>query len=185
VTNSRQRIRRSRDEWLAAALEVLSRDPSHLRIDEIANQLGVSKGSFYWHFEDRTAFAVALAEYWKDTLTESIRDTVHSMQGSPHERLLTLMKLIEESGVGKHDLAVRAWARHEQAVLPIVRQVDRMRLKEVRNIFSDMGFEDPELAMRVRLFVVYHAFKDVLTVPLSRKASLEMRERVHAFFVRP
>ena len=48
-----------------------------------------------------------------------------------------------------------------------------------------MGFEDPELAMRVRLFVVYHAFKDVLTVPLSRKASLEMRERVHAFFVRP
>ena len=59
--------RLSKEKWLEEALLALSKDPTHLRVDEIAARLGVSKGSFYWHFEGRADFVKALAEYWRDT----------------------------------------------------------------------------------------------------------------------
>ena len=179
-----KKSRLSREAWLAEALDVLAQDPEHLRIDELAERLGVSKGSFYWHFENRAEFVYALAEYWRDVDTQRIADIVTESTDSAEERLYLLMKLIVETKSARYDLAVRAWARHEPDIAPVIREVDKIRQKVVRGIFEDLGLEESEARMRARVFLVCHSFEDALTISLSRKQALEQLDARHAFFTR-
>ena len=176
--------RLTREAWLANALDILAEDPEHLRIDELASRLGVSKGSFYWHFENRSDFVHSLAEYWRDTNTQVVADAISELDGTAEERLYALMKFVRENRSARYDLAVRAWARHEPEILPVIREVDNIRLATVRRIFADMGFEEPELSVRTRTFVVAHAFDHAMSIGLSRKETLEQLEAQYAFFTR-
>ena len=81
MVQSGNKPRLSRETWLAEALKVLAEDPTHLRVDQLAERLGVSKGSFYWHFENREAFVRALAEYWKDADTQSVVRAIAEVDG--------------------------------------------------------------------------------------------------------
>jgi AcrR family transcriptional regulator len=178
------KTRLSREAWLAEALEVLAKDPEHLRVDELAERLGVSKGSFYWHFENRSDFVYSMAEYWRDTNTTAVAKIITSASGSPEDHLYLLMKTVLENRSAQYDLAVRAWARHEPGILPVIREVDRIRLKTIRGIFDDMGLEASEASMRTRVFLVCYSLNDALSIPLSRKEALEQLETGHAFFTR-
>ena len=179
-----KRPRLTREVWLAKALDILAEDPEHLRIDEIAARLGVSKGSFYWHFKNRSDFVHALAEYWRDANTQVVADAVGELDGAPEERLHALMKFLLENRSARYDLAVRAWARHEPEIMPVIREVDKIRLATLRRIFADMGFEEPELSIRARTFVVSQSFDHAMTVRLSRKEAIEQLAAQHAFFTR-
>ena len=176
--------RLTREEWLAKALDILAEDPSHLRIDEIASRLGVSKGSFYWHFENRSEFVHTLAEFWKDTNTVNIVDVIHQQSGSGEERLLALMKLIISHKAAKYDLAVRAWARHEPEITPVIRQVDRIRRETIRGLFADMGFEEPELTVRAGVFIVTFSFQYAMSLGIFPEGDPEQLNVLHAFFTR-
>ena len=82
--------RYSRDEFLARSLDVLSQDgESKLRIDRLVDQLGVTKGSFYWHFENRADFVRSLADYWARSSTQVVIDDLETMAGSPEDRLFS------------------------------------------------------------------------------------------------
>ena len=59
MVQASKKMRLSRESWLQQALEILAEDPQHLRVDEVARRLGVSKGSFYWHFKNRSDFVLA------------------------------------------------------------------------------------------------------------------------------
>jgi AcrR family transcriptional regulator len=184
MKQSKKKPRLSREDWLAKALEVLALDPAHLRVDEIARHLGVSKGSFYWHFENRADFVHALAEYWKIAYTQSVAEVVEAQEGTPEERLRFIMEQVVTRKSASYDIAVRAWARMEPGIMPVIREVDEIRLNSLRGIFEDMGFEEPELGMRTRLFVVCHSFDHALTDELSEKEALAQLESRHAFFTR-
>ena len=184
MEQSEKRTRLSRDAWLAKALDTLADNPEHLRIDEIAQRLNVSKGSFYWHFENRADFVRALAEYWRDANTQSVVDAIEQRDISPEERLRELMLFIVEQKAAQYDLAIRAWARHEPDILPVIREVDEIRLDTLRGIFAEMGFEEPDLGMRTRVFVVTHSFEQLLSVGLGREEALAQLETRHAFFTK-
>lgn len=176
--------RLSRDKWLSKALDVLSEDPTHLRIDQIAHQLGVSKGSFYWHFENREDFVQALAEYWEQVDTQIVADVVAEHGGTPEERLYVLMKFIAENRPARYDLAVRAWSRIEPSIVPIVREVDAIRLNVAHGLFEEMGFSEPELTVRARAFVICHSFDQAFTIEQNRDEALEQLDARYAFFAR-
>jgi len=184
MSTSRNLSRRSREEWLAEALEALARDPAHLRIEELADRLGVSKGSFYWHFENRSEFIHALANFWKETQTAAIAGKLAEIGGTPEERLRTLMQSIVTEQLNSYDIPIRAFARIEPGILPVIRETDEIRLNTVRSLFEDIGFEEPELSIRTRVFVVAQSFDDALGVQLSREETLEQLELRFAFFTR-
>ena len=184
MVQSRNKTRLSREAWLAEALEVLAEDPAHLRVDQLAQRLGVSKGSFYWHFENREEFSRALAEYWKDADTQSVVRAMAEADGSPERQFRVMIKAIIEGRLAKYDLAVRAWARIEPSIAPIVREVDEIRMQNVRRLFEEMGFEEPELSVRSRVFMVAHSFDDALTIPLSDDELSAQIETRFEFFTR-
>lgn len=66
--------RLTREEWLAKALEVLARKGvAGMRIDALSKALGVTKGSFYWHFKNRDDFTKNLLDYWMSAFTTNVR----------------------------------------------------------------------------------------------------------------
>jgi len=184
MTQSKTNPRLSRETWLAKALDVLAEKPEHLRIDELAERLGVSKGSFYWHFENRSDFIWAMAEFWRDRSTVNIAEALARIRSSAEDRLYTLMTQLLEERAGQYDLALRAWARHEPSILPVIREVDEIRHSRVEGLFLEMGFDSAEARMRTRVFVTFHALEEAMTAQLSRKKALAELELRHAFFIR-
>lgn len=175
-----KKSRLSRETWLQQALDTLANDPEHLRIDELAERLGVSKGSFYWHFENRADFIRAMAEYWRDKYTSEIRDEVIAAD----DRLRVILEELLVGNAGRYDLAVRSWARHEPSINSVIREVDKIRLQTLRDIFVELGFEDPEARTRARVFVACHSLEDALSIPLTPKEARVQVELRHAFFTR-
>lgn len=184
MNQAKKKPRLSRETWLQQALDTLASDPEHLRIDELAGRLGVSKGSFYWHFENRTEFVRAMAEYWRDTYTSTVVDAVSDSRVPAEDRLRRVMTHILEDKVAQYDLAVRAWARHEPDIRDVILEVDKLRLKTLNNVFRDLGLDEPEARMRARVFVVCHSLEGAISSQLSHKEALEQLELRLAFFAR-
>jgi AcrR family transcriptional regulator len=178
--------RLSREQWLALALDVLAREgAAKLRIDRLVRDLGVTKGSFYWHFKDRDDFVKSLAAYWADYSTRQVIDMVSQAKGDAKERLSALVQAVFREKLGRYDLVMRAWATREPGVAKVVMKVDEQRFEFVLSLFYEMGFRGRKLDNRTRLFVCYMAGEHVTFVKESRgKQRKEMTARL-TFLTRP
>ena len=175
--------RRSREEWLEQALEVLAREgQAKIRIEKLSQDLGVTKGSFYWHFTDRKDFLRKLVEYWAETFTQAVIDEIVPLENGPEKRLLALMEFLYKGSHARYDIAVRAWAVQEPEVADVVRRVDQMRMTFVGSLFEEMGFKGLELEMRARTFVCFHSLEDGLFLEQSKKERKQLIKLRHQFF---
>ncbi len=187
MTTTPARKRRLGDEdWLALALEVLSREgEADLRIDRLCEGLGVTKGSFYAHFENRADFVRRLVAYWAEESTESTISVIDNLEDETAEaRLLALMRLLRKERKSSYDFIMRAWAIHDSTVAEGVQEVDRQRFKFVRRIFHQMGFRGAELDLRTRIFIAYHSTDPSMLFPQSGLSMEEELKLQHAFFTR-
>ena len=83
-----------RQSWLDAGLARLATHGPHgLRIMTIAQQLGVTKGSFYWHFDDQAEYLAALLQEWEQSRTQLIIEHVEERGGTPVTKLRNLLTL--------------------------------------------------------------------------------------------
>lgn len=180
------KTRLKREEWLAQALETLAREGNaKLRIDAICRALGVTKGSFYWHFRDRSDFQRSIIEYWSTEFTEDLIEKISEFGEDAKDRLLQLMELLLDKDYAKYDVSVRAWAAQEPQLADLVRQADEQRLAFVGSLFAEMGFSGAELEMRTRLFVVYHSLEGSLFKREEPDQRYELMKRRHALLTRP
>lgn len=117
--------RLARGDWVKAGLKALARDgASALKADRLARELGVSRGSFYWHFADVEAFHRAVLEGWKAVAYEDIVARLAQIEG---DRLGALVSGALQSDT-KLEKAVRAWAAHDAAARAMVKAVDARRI---------------------------------------------------------
>ena len=175
--------RLSREEWLARALEVLGKKGAgQLTVESLARQLGVTKGSFYWHFRGRDDFFRQLIEYWDERFTQTVIAEISELGGPAEERLLELMRLVLSKRLDRFEMPVRAWAQQNPALAPLVRSVDRHRTLFVRSLFLEMGFDEDEAEMRTRIFLTYMiAQRFLLPSTAGSKQLADLRKRA-AFF---
>jgi len=177
-----QKRRLSKLEFLSKALDVLAREGNaRLRVEELSRRLGVTTGSFYWHFKGREDFVRELLRHWKKVYTEQAIAAIEATAGSAERRLLVLMRILFEEEVPRYDSAFRSWAAQDPDVAAFVEEVDVRRRTFASSLFSEMGFESDDLAMRVRLFLVYESnqfdFRD--RMPKEQRARiLELRHRL-------
>ena len=176
-------IRLSKEEWLARALEVLgNKGAGELTIESLARHLGVTKGSFYWHFRDRADFFRQLIEYWDEHFTQTVISEISGQGGPPEERLLELMRLVLTKRLDRFEMPVRTWAQQNPALAPLLRNVDRHRVSFVRLLFLEMGFDEDEADMRTRIFLTYMITQRFLLPSSAMSKQLtDLRKRA-AFF---
>ena len=140
-----------RSDWLDHALEVLLEEGiDGLRVEPLARSLGVTKGSFYWHFRDRDDLLDSVLEYWVDEMTVRIRDEMQARGGAPEQRLWDLMCRLMQDDRSRFELAIRSWAAFDPKATAAVRGADHLRLECLAALFLEMGFDSDEAHMRAR-----------------------------------
>jgi AcrR family transcriptional regulator len=153
---------------------------TEIHIERLVARLGVTKGSFYWHFENREDFIRQVADYWATEFTGQITRHLESLEASASEKLLTLMRAVIGQELARYDLVMRTWATHDKGVARVVRKVDRKRFSTVRGLFAAIGFDGDELERRTNLFVTFMSFESNLGVSRSKRQRLEDLPALHA-----
>jgi AcrR family transcriptional regulator len=158
ATPSAARTTLTPEAWIEAATEVLvDQGIDHVRVDVLANQLKVTRGSFYWHFKDREELLRRVLQAWREGSTEQLTARLEKAHADPREQLNDLLTLPfrgrAATRAARIELAIRAWARRDETVRHAVDESDAMRMGYIAQVFSALGF--PVLEARWRAFVLY------------------------------
>jgi AcrR family transcriptional regulator len=138
--------------WIGAGLQALAAGgPDAVRIDPLARSLGITRGSFYWHFTDRDALLTALLDAWQRTATDDVIERVERHGGDTRARLRRAGALTFSQELLPIDLAVRDWARHDPAVAERLRRVDNRRMDYLRTLFGALSADGDEAEARSTL----------------------------------
>ena len=160
-------------QWVAAGLEALRKGGvAGVRVERLAEDIGLTKGSFYWHFRDRGELLAALLEFWAREMTEAEFERVQAVKGGLAARLRTLAEDVLEKGMGRYDPAIRAWARSDRKVAAAVAQVDRRRVRALATFFEEGGFPPAEARTRARLFYTFLLGEPQVRAPAREAADL-------------
>ncbi len=125
-----ERDRLSADDWVAAALEVLVTEGiGAVKVLPLAKRLGVTRGSFYWHFENHEALLNRLLEVWEETNSGSIIRAA-TLEGSIIDRYVALMRcwLGMERFDPRLEVAVRNWGRSKPELWQKLHATDERRV---------------------------------------------------------
>lgn len=129
------------DDWVRAGFEILAEEGlTALKVDRLCGRLGVTKGSFYWHFTDIAGHRATLIEAWGELRDDDRRHFGEAAAMPPRERLSQMMSSLLSARHWTLERAMREWARTDMAVAASVRTADQRILDAVRRAFSDHGF---------------------------------------------
>jgi AcrR family transcriptional regulator len=168
-----------RAQWLNAGLEALRKGGvGAVRVERLAGDVGVTKGSFYHHFRDRGALLEEVLEYWAREMTDAEFERIQTLRGGLAPRLIALAEDVLQKGMGRYDPAVRAWARQDRKVAAAVAQVDRRRIKALAGFFEEGGFAAAEARVRARTFYTFLLGEPQVRAPAREPGELEKMVRI-------
>ncbi|RSS58158.1 TetR/AcrR family transcriptional regulator [Streptomyces sp. WAC07061] len=149
--------RTPRGKWIDEGLRALAAGgPEAVRIEALAQALGVSKGGFYGYFRNRGALLDEMLGTWERSVTEAVIEQVESGGGDARARLHRLFTLVAEiedgpaTGVAL-DLAIRDWSRRDGAVAERLRRVDNRRMDYLRSLFREFCTDEDDVEVRCML----------------------------------
>jgi AcrR family transcriptional regulator len=149
--------RTPRSSWIDEGLRALAAGgPDAVRIEPLAQALGVTKGGFYWHFDDRRALLEEMLDTWERVMVDEVIERVESERegegGDARAKLRRLFALAASSDeLLAIDLAVRDWSRREQTVAERLRRVDNRRMDYMRSLFAAFCPDEEDVETRCML----------------------------------
>jgi len=153
------RTQLDRTEWIEAATDVLAdQGVDGMRVEVLAKNFGVTKGSFYWHFKDRQDLFNAVLQTWKEGRIRDINKQTSSAPGREREQLMHVIDVYSANRNRKGisiELAVRDWARRDAQTAAVVEEVDTYRLECTRKLFVASGLSDAEAKSRSLMLYAY------------------------------
>ena len=133
--------RLGREDWIRGALELMkTAGVEGVKIVHLAKRLGVTSGSFYWHFKNRRELCDALLDYWEREMTDAARDAAQKFSGQAAERIWYLMKQVMTAGLARYDLAIWHWAQSDAKTKTVFERALETRFNFTSRIFLEAGF---------------------------------------------
>jgi AcrR family transcriptional regulator len=137
-------IRTPHSTWIDAGLQALAAGgPDAVRVDLLAKTLGVTRGGFYHHFTSRQVFLDALLDAWEQRSTYDVLERVEEEGGDARAKVRRAGMLTFSHELLPIDLAVRDWARRDDAVAERLRRVDNRRMDYLRELIGTVT-DDPD-----------------------------------------
>jgi len=167
------------ERWIEAAIEVLvDRGIDSVRVDMLAQQLQVTRGSFYWHFRDRDDLLRRVLQAWREQTTVQLTLRLESEHVDPRKQLRDIISLPirgrSAQRVARIELAIRAWARRDEMARQAVDEADGARLSYIAQVFSSLGFGLAEARWRAFATYAYVVAESQIAAPI---AQLQRAER--------
>jgi AcrR family transcriptional regulator len=145
--------------WVEEGLRALAvGGPDAVRIEPLAQALGVTKGGFYGYFSDRGALLEAMLDMWEGRVIDDVIERVEGEGGDARARLRRLFALTSSAAgeLLKIELAIRDWARRDRDVAKRLKRVDNRRMEFMRPLFAD--FCRDGAAVEARCLLVFSLF---------------------------
>jgi AcrR family transcriptional regulator len=142
--------RTPRGRWIEEGLRALAAGgPDAVRVEVLAKRLGVTKGGFYGFFVDRDALLQAMLEAWERESTDEVVEQVEREGGDPKTKIERAgMLTFSDDRLLPIDLAVRDWARRDEAVAERLRRVDNRRMALLREMIGTFCADPDEVEAR-------------------------------------
>ena len=150
--------RLSRDDWLDAAFQaVVEGGFDKVRVLGLAATLGVTRGSFYWHFDDHAELIGALLARWRERELAANRSIEASTLEDPQQDLQAVLEAaLAHAGVDlenmRFELALRGLGRRDASVAKMLIEVDQQRLRLFEGKFLRLTHDARSAADLAALF---------------------------------
>ena len=147
--------RQSKKSWLDAALKALaSGGIDKVRVESLAKNLGVTKGSFYWHFKDREQFLDDLLNFWVEQSTQTVIANPNYPTDS-RARVRAVAEDIVRRDLGGMDPHIRSWTQYDKRRTKVVAMIDKKRFEFLRDLFAAAGFSTSGARLRAQSLYRY------------------------------
>jgi AcrR family transcriptional regulator len=164
-TKSERNGRLSADDWAQAALDLISEQGvASVAVEPLARRLGVTKGSFYWHFPSRDALLSAALDRWESVEQETVFGQLEAVS-DPRQRLRALFQLVAHEMKSHKIYSELLKALDHPAVGPVIGRVSQRRLDYLAASFRQTGLVRTEAQHRARL--AYAAYVGFLQLSLQ------------------
>lgn len=171
--------RLDRADWVKAARDAFIRGgEARVKVDPLATEMGVTTGSFYWHFKNRQELLSEVLADWETTNSAALVNAVRANEGNPDKQLDALADawIGETSFNPAYDSAIRDWARTAPKVDKVVRRVDEQRIALIQVIFKGFGYDGVEALVRARITYFHQVGYYTLHIKESRAERVRLKD---------
>lgn len=145
-------VRTSRQLWVDTALDLLGTEgPGAVRVEVLAQRLGVTRGGFYRQFGGRAELVDAMLDDWEHRSIDDVHRRVEAEGGDAAGKARKAGMLTFAPDLLPIDLAVREWARRDEAAAARLRRVDNRRMDYLRELISTMSGDAGDVEARAML----------------------------------
>lgn len=149
-----------------------------IRVDVIARQLKLTRGSFYWHFKDRDALLSEVLKAWRQAATEQVTERFSRDNQDPRALIRDLLSLPfrgrSAQRAARIELAIRDWARRDAMARQAVDEADATRIDYIARCFCALGFGTSEARHRAGVLYAYELGESLL---VNQGSATHQRER--------
>lgn len=157
--------RLSAGDWAQAALDLIAEQGvAAVAVEPLARRLGVTKGSFYWHFPSRDALLQAALERWEQVEQETVFGSVEAVP-DPRERLRALFLVVAHEAKSHIIYSELLKALDHPTVKPVIERVSGRRLDYLTASLRQAGMGRIDAQHRARL--AYAAYVGFLQLNLQ------------------
>lgn len=154
-----ERTTLSAADWERAALELIAeRGVPALAVEPLARRMGVTKGSFYWHFAGRESLLEQALQRWEEHDSRNLNASLGEID-HPRDRLASFFRrVVREKLTHEVYSALCAAAGHPQ-VEPVLERVAERRMHHLATAFHELGMAPDAARYQARLtYSVYLGF---------------------------
>ena len=171
----------SKADWVAHGFFVLkTKGHGALKADSMVRAMGVSRGSFYWHFKSVEAFEDAVLTAWRENITEAQIAELEDLQaaGQPLVELIRRVLDIPQ----ELEAAVRAWAQNDARAAEAVAAVDALRIGFMAKVIAAAGVPADEARHRA-VFLAWAYVGRAISPELVQMLGLRAAEDLGQLFL--
>jgi AcrR family transcriptional regulator len=171
--------RTPRSSWVEEGLRALGvGGPDAVRIEKLAETLGVTKGGFYWHFDGRSALLEEMLDAWERLVIDNVIERVEAGGGDARAKLGRLSALAGSSrDFMKIELAIRDWARRDKTVAKRLRRIDNRRMEYMRPLFGAFCPDADDVEVRCLLLLSIWVGHDLIAAEHGPRSRAEVVKR--------
>ena len=184
IAKDKPKRRLTREDWVEAATHrLVKRSIDAVRVEPLADDLNVSRGSFYWHFRSRGDLLEAILAAWQERQTRRIVERIRQDRLlSAEQQLIKLRGLPARTKSTKEaaalELAIRAWARRDTSARRVVEAVDAERIDFTQSLIHDAGADSKEARFWALIGYAYTLGESLLRERMSDQEIQECRARL-------
>ena len=176
----RAHARLSGADWERGALEMMAEEGvGALAVEALARRLGVTKGSFYWHFKNREALLQAALNRWEADDDGELQQHIGAAGDPPRQRLGALFRWVSGEAQAHRIYAALLQALDHPLVQPTMTRVSRRRMDFLETAFREAGLAPDAARHRARL--TYAAYVGFLQLNLTLELPHLSHEQYEAY----